>query len=105
VQRKHFDKVVEGVAAAAKKIKIGPGQEPDTEMGPLVSEEQLNRVMGYLKSGQTEGAKPVIGGRRVGDRGYFFQPTVLIDAKPGMKIMEEEIFGPVAQSQYRQTGL
>jgi phenylacetaldehyde dehydrogenase len=95
VQRKHFDKVVEGVAAAAKKIKIGPGQEPDTEMGPLVSEEQLNRVMGYLKSGQTEGAKPVIGGRRVGDRGYFFQPTVLIDAKPGMKIMEEEIFGPV----------
>ena len=64
-------------------------------MGPLVSEEQLNRVMGYLQSGQAEGAKPVVGGGRAGDRGYFVQPTVLVNAKPGMKIMEEEIFGPV----------
>ncbi len=95
VQKKHFDKVVEGVAAAAKKIKIGPGHEPDTEMGPLVSEEQLNRVMGFLQSGQAEGAKSVVGGRRAGDRGYFVQPTVLVNTKPGMKVMEEEIFGPV----------
>jgi phenylacetaldehyde dehydrogenase len=95
VQKKHFDKVVEGVAAAAKKIKVGPGHAPDTEMGPLVSEEQLNRVMGYLQSGQAEGAKPVVGGGRVGDRGYFVQPTVLVNTRPGMKVMEEEIFGPV----------
>jgi phenylacetaldehyde dehydrogenase len=95
VQKKHFDKVVAGVAAAAKKIKVGPGHAPDTEMGPLVSEEQLNRVMGYLQSGQAEGAKPVVGGGRAGDRGYFVQPTVLVNTKPGMKVLEEEIFGPV----------
>jgi phenylacetaldehyde dehydrogenase len=95
VQKKHFDKVVEGVAAAAKKIKVGPGDKPDTEMGPLVSQEQLNRVMGYLQSGQAEGAKPMAGGGRAGDRGYFVQPTVLVNTKPGMKVMEEEIFGPV----------
>jgi phenylacetaldehyde dehydrogenase len=64
-------------------------------MGPLVSEEQLNRVMGYLQSGQSEGAKAVVGGGRSGERGYFVQPTVLVDAKPGMKVMDEEIFGPV----------
>ena len=95
VHKKHFDKVVEGVAAAAKKIKIGPGHAPDTEMGPLVSEEQLNRVMGFLQAGQSEGAKSLAGGGRHGDRGYFVQPTVLVNTKPGMKVMDEEIFGPV----------
>jgi phenylacetaldehyde dehydrogenase len=95
VQKKHFDKVVEGVSAAAKKIKIGPGHEPGTEMGPLVSEEQLNRVIGYLNAGQEEGARPVVGGKRAGDRGYFVQPTVLVNTRPGMKVVEEEIFGPV----------
>lgn len=95
VHKKLFDKVVSGVSAAAKKIKIGPGHDPDTEMGPLVSEEQLNRVMGFLHSGQKEGAKPVVGGGRVGKRGYFVQPTVLVNTKPGMKVIKEEIFGPV----------
>ncbi|HMO66605.1 MAG TPA: aldehyde dehydrogenase family protein, partial [Verrucomicrobiota bacterium] len=95
VPRKHFDKVVEGVAAAAARIKVGPGHDPATEMGPLVSEEQLNRVMGYLNSGVVEGAKPLVGGGRHGDRGYFVKPTVLVNTKPGMKVMEEEIFGPV----------
>ena len=95
VHRKHFDKVVEGVAGIAKKIKVGPGNVPDTEMGPLVSEEQLNRVMGMLKSGQNDGAQALAGGGRFGTRGYFVQPTVLVNTKPGMKVMEEEIFGPV----------
>jgi phenylacetaldehyde dehydrogenase len=95
VHRKHFDQVVEGVADAAKKIKLGPGNAADTEMGPLVSEEQLNRVMGLLKSGQSEGAQAVTGGGRFGTRGYFVEPTVLVNTKPGMKVMEEEIFGPV----------
>ena len=95
IHKKHFDKVVSGVSAAAAKIKIGPGQSADTEMGPLVSEEQLNRVVSYLKAGQTEGAKAVTGGARVGNRGYFVQPTVLVNTKPGMKVMDEEIFGPV----------
>jgi phenylacetaldehyde dehydrogenase len=95
VHKKHFNKVVEGVAAAAAKIKVGPGHLPDTEMGPLVSEEQLNRVMGFLQSGQAEGAKSMAGGGRHGERGYFVQPTVLVNTKPGMKVLEEEIFGPV----------
>jgi len=95
VHKKHFDRVVDGVASAAKKIKVGPGHDPETEMGPLVSEEQLHRVMGYMQSGRAEGAKPVAGGGRVGDRGYFVQPTVLVNTKPGMKVMDEEIFGPV----------
>ncbi|MEI6357571.1 MAG: aldehyde dehydrogenase family protein [Verrucomicrobiota bacterium] len=95
VHKKHFNKVVDGVAAAAAKIKVGPGLAPDTEMGPLVSEEQLNRVMGFLRSGQSEGAKPLAGGGRHGDRGYFVEPTVLVDTRPGMKVLEEEIFGPV----------
>ena len=95
VQKKHFDNVVAGISAVAQKIKIGAGHEPGTEMGPLVSEEQLHRVMGFLKSGQAEGAKSVVGGERFGERGYFVQPTVLVNTRPGMKVLEEEIFGPV----------
>jgi phenylacetaldehyde dehydrogenase len=90
-----FDKVVEGVAAEAKKIRLGPGLEPDTQMGPLVSETQLTRVCSYLESGLKEGAKPVIGGKKRDGSGYFVEPTVLVDTKPGMKVVEEEIFGPV----------
>ncbi len=95
VEKEAFDKVVDGVSQAAKKIKLGAGMDPATEMGPLVSEEQLNRVCGYLDSGVREGARAVTGGKRKGDRGYFVEPTVIVDAKPSMKIVQEEIFGPV----------
>jgi phenylacetaldehyde dehydrogenase len=64
-------------------------------MGPLVSEEQLNRVCSFLESGANEGAKAVVGGRRKGEKGYFVEPTVLINTKPTMKVVQEEIFGPV----------
>ena len=64
-------------------------------MGPLVSEEQLNRVCGYLESGRSEGAKAVVGGERHGDKGYFVEPTVLVDTNENMKVVREEIFGPV----------
>jgi phenylacetaldehyde dehydrogenase len=95
VEKPLFDKVVEGVAAQAAKIKIGPGMDPATEMGPLVSQEQLERVTGYLESGAREGARAVTGGKRVGEKGYFVAPTVLVDTKPSMKVVQEEIFGPV----------
>jgi phenylacetaldehyde dehydrogenase len=90
-----FDKVVEGVAARAEKIKVGSGMEPSTDMGPLVSEEQLNRVCSYLESGFSEGAKAVTGGARQGDKGYFVKPTVLVNTNEKMKVVREEIFGPV----------
>ena len=95
VEKAVYDRVVEGVAEHARKIKVGSGLEPDTQMGPLVSEEQLKRVCGYLESGFSEGAKAVAGGRKAGDRGYFVEPTVLVDTNENMKVVQEEIFGPV----------
>lgn len=90
-----FDRVVEGVAEIAKNIKVAPGLEPGSEMGPLVSDEQLARVCSYLESGVSEGAKTLAGGKRIGEAGYFVEPTVLVDTNPDMKVVKEEIFGPV----------
>jgi len=64
-------------------------------MGPLVSEEQLNRVCGYMESGLKEGAKAIVGGKRHGERGYFVQPAVMVNTRPNMKVVQEEIFGPI----------
>jgi phenylacetaldehyde dehydrogenase len=95
VERAAFDQVVEGVAEQAKKIKVGSGLEPDTSMGPLVSDEQLRRVCNYLEIGMSEGARAVTGGKKLGDKGYFVEPTVLVDTRDDMKVVQEEIFGPV----------
>jgi phenylacetaldehyde dehydrogenase len=95
VHKSMYDKVVAGVAERAKKIRMGPGMDPTTDMGPLVSQEQLDRVCGYLESGLAEGATAVTGGKKMNTRGYFVQPTVLVDTNPNMKIIREEIFGPV----------
>jgi phenylacetaldehyde dehydrogenase len=94
-EKEIYEEVVAGVAEYAKKIKVGRGMNPDTDMGPLVSQEQLERVSGFLSSGVQEGAKTVVGGQRVGERGYFVQPTVLTNTNPTMKVVREEIFGPV----------
>ncbi|MDA0162245.1 aldehyde dehydrogenase family protein [Solirubrobacter ginsenosidimutans] len=90
-----FDEVVEGVSRAAEAIKVGHGMSPDTEMGPLVSSEQFDRVTGYLKIGAEEGARAVTGGNAIPGPGYFVQPTVLVDATKDHRVMREEIFGPV----------
>lgn len=95
VEKAIFDRVVEGVAERAANIKLGAGIDPATEMGPLVSEEQLNRVSGYIDSGREQGAKVLSGGQRASDRGYFVTPTVFTDINPEMRIVREEIFGPV----------
>jgi phenylacetaldehyde dehydrogenase len=95
VQESIFDKLVGGVADEAKKIKVGPGLDPKTQMGPMVSESQFSRVCGYLESGLAEGAKAVAGGGKLGGKGYFVEPTVLVDTSPDMKVIQEEIFGPV----------
>ena len=95
IEKGIFDEVVAGVAENAKKIKVGPGMDLTTQMGPLVSHEQQRRVLGYLESGFSEGAKAVVGGHKVGDKGYFVEPTVLVNTTQKMKVMQEEIFGPV----------
>jgi phenylacetaldehyde dehydrogenase len=90
-----YDKVLQGVSDIAGGIHMGAGIDPNTQMGPLVSEEQFDKVTGYIDSGLKEGAKIAAGGKRHGDRGYFVQPTVLTNTKPNMKVVREEIFGPV----------
>jgi phenylacetaldehyde dehydrogenase len=91
-----FDRVLEGVSAEAKKIKVGPGLDPETKMGPLVSDEQLQRVTGYIDAGIKEGARLVTGGKKAGNGGgYFVEPTVFSNTRPSMKVVQEEIFGPV----------
>jgi len=95
IEKPIYDRVVEGVAEQAKKIRVGSGLDPQTQMGPLVSEEQLNRVCGYLEAGFSEGATAVAGGRKSGDKGYFVEPTVLVNTRENMKVVQEEIFGPV----------
>jgi phenylacetaldehyde dehydrogenase len=97
--RKVFDQVLEGVSAAAQSIRLGPGLDPKTEMGPLVSREQQERVLGYIESGRKQGAKVMVGGEAPSHEGYFVKPTVLADVKPDMKVVREEIFGPVLVAQ------
>jgi len=97
VHRKVFDRVVAGVVERAKKLKVGSGMEPGTQMGPLVSQKQLDRVTGYVESGREQGAEVVVGGKRMEGLGggYFMQPTVLAQTNRDMRVVREEIFGPV----------
>jgi phenylacetaldehyde dehydrogenase len=89
-----YDQVVEGVAEQARNIKVGNGLDPSTTMGPLVSAEQFERVTGYINSSRDDGAN-IIGGDRVGEKGYFLAPTILTGTREDMKAVQEEIFGPV----------
>ena len=95
VHKDVFDKVIDGVTAMAKNLKVGSGQDPETQMGPLISQKQLDRVSGYIASGKEQGAEVVVGGERSGNQGYFMQPTVLAQTNRDMKVVREEIFGPV----------
>ena len=95
VEEKIYDQFVEKSGARARKTTVGDPFDPKTEQGPQVDQTQFDKVMGYIESGRDEGAKLVCGGDRVGDRGYFIQPTVFADVQDEMKIAREEIFGPV----------
>lgn len=90
-----YDQFVEGLAERAKALKVGPGMDPSTDMGPLVSAKQQNTVLGYIEKGKAEGARLVAGGEKAFDKGYFVQPTVFADVQDDMTIAREEIFGPV----------
>ena len=102
VENKIYDDFVSKLADKVKKIKLGPGLSEDTQMGPLVSEDQLKRVTGYLDIGKKEGAKAICGGERAKEsdlsKGYFVEPTVFANVNNKMKIAQEEIFGPVVSA-------
>jgi len=96
VHEKIFDRVIEGVSAYAKGIKLGNGLDPSTQMGPIVSRKQADRVAGYIALGLADGAQVITGGgRQLGPNGTFIEPTVIVGAKPDSKVVREEIFGPV----------
>jgi phenylacetaldehyde dehydrogenase len=99
VHRKIFDKVVEGISGAAAGIKLGPGLDPKTEMGPLVSREQQERVLDYIASGKKQGATITVGGEAPSGGGFYVKPTVMVNVKPDMRVVREEIFGPVLVAQ------
>ncbi|USG66948.1 aldehyde dehydrogenase family protein [Brevibacillus ruminantium] len=93
------DRFVEKLVERAQKIRVGAGDDPRTEMGPLVSQAHMEKVLRYIEYGKEEGAKLVCGGRRITEngleKGYFVEPTIFIDTTPEMRIVQEEIFGPV----------
>jgi phenylacetaldehyde dehydrogenase len=95
VHKSIYDRVVDGVVAEAGKLRVGHGLDPTVNLGPLVSKEQHQRVTGFIDSGRTEGAEVVTGGRAAGTQGYFVEPTVLAQTKRHMRVVREEIFGPV----------
>ncbi|MCP1356559.1 aldehyde dehydrogenase family protein [Aneurinibacillus migulanus] len=99
VQREVYEEVVEKIVSYAKELKIGYGTDPSTQIGPIVSARQLDRVMEYVQIGVEEGARLLTGGNRVTkdsfDNGYFIEPAVFADVKNTMRIAQEEIFGPV----------
>jgi phenylacetaldehyde dehydrogenase len=97
--RSIFDKLVEGVAAATPFWAPRPSLDPEAHMGPLVSKEQFERVMGYIEAGKRDGASVAIGGDAPTADGYYVNPTVLVDVNPQMSVVREEIFGPVVVAQ------
>lgn len=95
VQKKSFDKVVAGIADFASAMKIGSGLDPQAGIGPLISQGQRDKVLDYIESGRKDGAQVVTGGDVVEGDGYFVKPTVFANVNRDMRIVREEIFGPV----------
>ncbi len=95
VERKAYNEFVERSVDRAKRRTVGDPFDANTEQGPQVDDAQFDKVMSYIASGKEQGAKLLCGGARVGDRGYFIEPTVFGDVRDEMKIAQEEIFGPV----------
>jgi aldehyde dehydrogenase (NAD+) len=95
VQRPVYAEVVQRLAERARAIQVGDPTHPKTTMGPVISAGQMKTVLDYIEIGRQEGARIVTGGERVGDQGYFVEPTIFADVEHEMRISQEEIFGPV----------
>jgi phenylacetaldehyde dehydrogenase len=97
VEESVFDQVVDSLAKQARALKIGPAMDDATQLGPVITQEHLSRVMGYLDMARNDGTRFVTGGKKVSRDGYFVEPTVVADARHDSKFMSEEVFGPVAK--------
>jgi len=95
VERPAYDEVVQRLAERARSIRVGDPMDPKTTMGPVISAGQMQTVLDYIAIGRAEGASVVTGGSRLGDQGYFIEPTVFANVEHEMRISQEEIFGPV----------
>src|SRR6202041_2432181 len=95
VQRPVYDEVVQRLTERARAIRVGDPSAPGTTMGPVISAGQMKTVLNYIEIGKAEGASAVTGGARLGDAGYFIEPTVFANVEHEMRISQEEIFGPV----------
>jgi acyl-CoA reductase-like NAD-dependent aldehyde dehydrogenase len=95
VERSIHDEFVSAMVEGSKDLRLGGAFDPATQMGPLISAEQLARVEGYVENGKSQGAQVALGGSRVDADGYFFNPTIFTDVRNEMRIAQEEIFGPV----------
>ncbi|MEO6093951.1 MAG: aldehyde dehydrogenase family protein [Novosphingobium sp.] len=95
VQRGVYEQVVQGIAKAAQALRLGGPNDADVDIGPLISRKQLDRVIGFIDEGRRDGVEVVAGGNRLDRRGYFVTPTVLTGVREDMRLMKEEIFGPV----------
>lgn len=99
IEESIYDKFIERLVERTRQIRVGAGSAPGTEMGPLVSRQHMEKVLGYIKLGVEEGARLVCGGNRMTgngyEQGYYVEPTIFADAAPNMRIVQEEIFGPV----------
>jgi succinate-semialdehyde dehydrogenase/glutarate-semialdehyde dehydrogenase len=96
IQDSVFDEFVAKFTAAAKALKVGPGLESSTQMGPLANERRLAAMERLIGDAVERGAKLATGGKRIGTQGFYFEPTVLVDVPEDALIMHDEPFGPVA---------
>ena len=94
-EEKVFERVVQGVEQHARNLKVGAALNHESEIGPLMSELQLHRVQSLVGTGVQAGAEVLVGGKHIGENGYFYQPTILLNTSPDMRVQREEIFGPV----------
>jgi phenylacetaldehyde dehydrogenase len=95
VHKSVADKVIAGIAAIGQSIKIAPGMDEESGLGPLVSQRQFDRVSAYIEAGKAEGGEIASGGKRHGEEGYFLEPTIIAQTRNDMQVVREEIFGPV----------
>ena len=95
VQRGIYNEFVDGLVAAAESMRMGGGDEENVDLGPLISDKQRQRVLGIIDDGKREGAEVLTGGRALDQRGYFVAPTIIANTRPSMRLIREEIFGPV----------